>query len=310
MKPFISVLLVLPLVFLLMVPAFAADRTTKEYWIEFFKSGKEVTVEVARSLTYEENLARMDAMAEINAQNRKPVATSTDDATIIANIKKYGVELEIGDNGFYDNGAKITPHLTAIQSGLSYLGTGFTKKISKTYENTPDAKARAESNTKYGKFVLHLIPQNDVVGKAQTARGAYNYGDGSIYFWGFNSSVVTARMTIHEYGHALEEAAHGGKSAAPAPFSTEKYTGLGGSADTASTHPDRFVSKYAERDIAEDYAECFRIAIENGADKPYTGSKDTVVYKKMKTVYDDLQSFVGADSRATQRVGGYLGLMP
>jgi hypothetical protein len=46
----------------------------------------------------------------------------------------------------------------------------------------------------------------------------------------------------------------------------------------------------------------------NGATTPCPYGKDNQVYKCCKAVFDDLVSFAGYGSRATQRMAGYLGI--
>ncbi len=69
-----------------------------------------------------------------------------------------------------------------------------------------------------------------------------------------------------------------------------------------------FISEHAKTSDEENYAESFEYGVTNGADNPYTGSKDGQVYKCLKAVFDDLVSFAGYGSRATQRMAGYLGI--
>lgn len=238
------------------------------------------------------------------------------DAKTIANLEKtYGIKIVLGNNGAYDKKAPLTQHLLNIERGLSYLGGTFTKKLAKQYEASVADKLVTDSRPDItGKFRINLKPSTDADAVAADRPGVilpatarYIYGGGVMELYGNESNPVRVSSIVHEYAHALDDAVRAGKNH-PAPFSNEKYTMAGGAANIASKSPDRFMNTYAETKASEDYAECFYAAIIGGADKPLAYGSDTVIWKKVKVVYDDLVTFAGVDSRATQRVGGYLGL--
>lgn len=310
-KRIVGLLMSVLLVVILPLTSFAADRTQKSYWVDFFNNGGEVTAEMARTMTAEENNARMDALVELNAQaaaasTADAAAALTEDAkAIIARIKEnYNITVELGYNGDYPANAKVTQHLQGIEAGMSYLGASFIKKLVKSVEDTQGLP-----------FQLQLVPRLDtksVSGALETSWAVA--GAGGITFYGYDSSPFSAPTVVHEFGHVLEHAVRGSAGKAPAPFGDlsgiVREKAADGSSYVKSVPYDKFVSNYAGKNAAEDYVESFRVVVVGGTKNPYKGGKDTILYKKFKVIYDDLLKFAGADSRATQRVGGYLGLVP
>ncbi len=230
----------------------------------------------------------------------------------IADIEEtYGIAVKDGDKqepGYWgserSDKADFEANLGQLETALSRVGAVFTKRL-----------ARKTG----GVYEIYLLFGKECPPEIKSATGrAYEaYYDGEVDSWmtfrGPAGQMLHAQYMVHEFGHCVEFLLAGNppenySSKTRQPFRSEQYTGVSATANTAAVQPTKFVSKRSEMNSHEDYAECFRMSVYNGAGAPLQYGPETDIYKKTKVIYDDLVSFAGKNSRATQRVASYLGI--
>ena len=233
----------------------------------------------------------MGAVVAYGAEAPKPKTN----AERIAAIKEtYGFTVDFISNF---EPAYIVPEgeraliLTNIETGMACLGSGLTKKL-----------VAADVDNKIEINVGNRGTNPGIVHPSRSSSTGKT--DMFIMFLRKDASVSTV---VHELGHIVDivinDQAIGSKKE---PWNNVTYRN---NSNWAGLTPSgSFISEHAKTSDEENYAESFEYGVTNGADKPYTGSKDGQVYKCLKAVFDDLVSFAGYGSRATQRMAGYLGI--
>lgn len=222
----------------------------------------------------------------------------------IADIKEtYGIEILILNESWNDS-KTAEKALTQLESALGLLGSSFTKKIVSAYEDGlpyyKDSLGKTGNGPELGfKVVINASMQGAV--KADFGDMSYT---GQLQLISEKGAEMSLKTILHEFGHALQFAtATGNPSNEKARGAFENYTYTG---RKDSGVADGFVSSYARHSWGEDYAETFAYMVISNED--YKLTSGTGLYKKGKSIYDDLVSFVGTGSRATQRVANNLGI--
>jgi hypothetical protein len=182
--------------------------------------------------------------------------------------------------------------LPSILTACEYLGSGFTKALA-----NKDASGYLEIAYASAKVSGRPAAVAWFGGNRSDQSGVRVTG-------GTNNTVVPVWVILHEIGHCLDGTEVVGALASA--FKSVQYNTIRDGVSVYATGD--FVSAQAKFASAENYAECFRVGIMNGATNPCPYGKDNQVYKCLKSVFDDLVSFAGYGSRATQRMAGYLGI--
>jgi hypothetical protein len=174
---------------------------------------------------------------------------------------------------------------------LEYLGASLTNKI-----------RRSVSSGRF-EIILRGLPRDGAQAFGGVETGAEGAVATMVLFSGAREATV-----LHEAGHMVDQLSREGAAWAGMykPWSEIRHTRTIDGVHTGAEGD--FISTYAKSGAWENYAESFEYGVMNGSGSPCPYPKENRVYICCKAVFEDLVSFAGYGSRATQRMAGYLGI--
>jgi hypothetical protein len=236
----------------------------------------------------------MGAVVTYGAEAPKKPTTASE---YVAYLKENYSVLVKEDRSLYQDQTGMSTEawaeqLPSILAACEYLGSGFTKALAKKdasgYLEIAYASAKVQGIA--GAVAFFANPRDGKAGTFKITGGTMN-------------AVVPVRIILHEVAHCFDQ-----KTTNVTGSVSKTFQALGYKSITGSTVRGDYISEYAKVAPSENYAESFAYGIINGATNPCPYGKDNQVYKCCKAVFDDLVSFAGYGSRATQRMAGYLGI--
>lgn len=199
--------------------------------------------------------------------------------------------------------SEVPAYLDDLEEALACLGPVFTKRLNR-YFNT----------TGFG-FRVNIVPfpEKELEGRPwidalfvfnSAARNGYEQ---SINLYVKQEKRLQASVIVHEFGHALHNCI-GYDAFAKINGGKKSYSDSSGSGELDTT---RYVSAYATSDHYEDFAETFRCLVMADADAKanyLTLSTSDKLYRKYHFVYEQMDEFLGGNSRAAKRAAEFLGI--